>query len=242
MIIEQTINKMNRIKLFEMAAKFQEMSTSGSIDHLSNQELISYLVDCEYTIRENRKRSRLLRQAGLKYQSHLEELDYQAKRNLNKSMILEFTNHRWVKNKQNILISGPTGIGKSFLACALGYHCCDHGIKTLYMRMNRYLDEVFKHRGLGDILEYYQKLSKFTVLIIDDFGMTQLKKSASLDFLDLIEDRYLTTSTIITSQLPLEKWYDTFSDGTVADAVCDRIFHNAYKIELDGDSMRRTRK
>jgi len=240
MLIEQTINKMNQIKLFQMSEKLQQMDASGTLNDLSNQEFISYLVDCEYVDRENRKRTRLLRQAGLKYQAHIEELDYRLQRNLDKSYILELTRHRWIKNKQNILISGPTGIGKSFLACALGYHCCDYGIKTLYLRMNRYLEEVNKHKGLGEIIEYYQKLSKFTVLIIDDFGLSTLKKVESLNFLDLIEDRYLNVSTIITSQIPLDKWYEVFTDGTVADAICDRIFHNAHKIELHGDSMRKT--
>ncbi|MDD5551486.1 MAG: IS21-like element helper ATPase IstB [Candidatus Omnitrophica bacterium] len=237
--MEQTIQQMQSMKLYDMANKFKEMISGTNYQDLSHADFISHLIGSEYIGRENRKKTRLLRQAQLKYQSHTEEIDYHSNRGLNKSVILELSTNRWVIHNQNILISGATGVGKSFISCALGQKCCENGITVYYLRASKLMDEIHQARGLGNYLDYLRKLSRFKVLILDDFGVSNWNKKDSSDFLDIIEDRYQTAPIIISSQLPFNDWYNIFGDDTIADAVCDRIFHNAYKIELKGDSMRK---
>lgn len=239
MIIAQTIHKMRTMKFYDMAEKLKEMSGSALYQGLSPEEIISLLIDAEYTGRENRKRSRLLKLAQMKYQSHIEEIDYHSVRGLDKSVMTELINMRWVENYQNVLIHGPTGIGKSFIACAIGMKSCEHGVSVFYIRMPKLMNEINQSRGTGNYLGYLKKLSRYRVLIMDDFGLSQLNKKESVDFLDVIEDRYQTSSVVISSQLPFEHWHQIFSDETIADAICDRLFHNTYKIKMKGESMRK---
>ena len=239
MTTEQTIHKMNQMKLCNMAEKYQQFASNPQYRNLLLEEGVTYLVDAEYTGRENRKRIRLLQQAHLRYPAHIEEIDYQSRRTLDKSRMLDLSELKWVDHKQNILVHGPTGVGKSYIISALGSKCCEDGISVYYIRTPKLLDEINQSRGTASYLNYLKKLARYQVLIIDDLGIAPLNKKESADFLDIVEDRYQLSSLIISSQFPFENWYRLFSDETIADAICDRLFHNAYKLQISGDSMRK---
>ena len=168
-----------------------------------------------------------------------EEIDYRTARGINKAKLASLQNDEWLLAHQNIIITGPTGIGKSFLACAFGQRACRNGRTVYYFRWSRMLSNIHAARGDGTYLKYLNKLGKVKLLIIDDFGMNSLSDTDRKDLMEVIEDRYTTASTVITSQLPVKDWHDFIGDPTIADAVCDRLFHAAHIIELKGDSMRK---
>ena len=236
----QIIKKLYEMKIIGMAKGYEEKRNKPDHKDLSFEEYFALLVEDEYLYRKNQRQARLLQIAKLKFPSAcFEEIDYRAARGLNKSKLLGLQNEEWLTVNQNILITGPTGIGKSYLACAFGQRACRNGHSVYYYRWPRMLGDMYSARGDGTYLKYLNKLGRVRLLIIDDFGINSLNDTDRKDFLEVVEDRYSTGSTIITSQLPVKEWHTFIGDGTIADAVCDRLFHNAHSIEMKGGSMRK---
>lgn len=236
----QTITKMHEMKLHGMARSFQDRRAKPDHQDLSHDDFIGLLIDDEHIQRQNNRQRRLLQMAKLKFSSAaLENIDYQQSRGLLKTKIAGLQNSQWLEKHQNILISGATGVGKSYLACAFGQWACRNGFTAHYGRWPRMLGDILAAKGEGNYLKYLQKLTKVNLLIIDDFGINSMSDTDKKDLMEIIEDRYMTGSTIIASQLPVKDWHAFIGDPTIADAVCDRLFHVAHKFELKGGSMRK---
>jgi DNA replication protein DnaC len=231
---------MQEMKLRGMAGSFEQRRDKPDHQDLSHDEFVGILVDEEYVYRQNTRQKRLLRLAKMKFPSAcLENIDYQHTRGLVKNKIIGLQNMEWLDKHQNILITGATGVGKSYVACAFGQMACRNGNTVHYSRWPRMLGDMLAAKGEGNYLKHLQKLAKVQLLIIDDFGLSSLNETDRKDFLEIIEDRYMTGSTIITSQLPLKEWHSFIGEQTTADAICDRLFHVAHKFELKGGSMRK---
>jgi DNA replication protein DnaC len=236
---QETINKMNHMKFYGMAGSFAQRLNNTQHQDLAHEEFVALLIDDEWITRENRKLKRRLRNAKFKVSATLDALDYQIKRGLNKSKMMDLTTLKWLHHHQNIVITGPTGVGKSFIAQALGHHACQGGFASFYIRLSLLLDQLMLERAQGTFARYLAKLKKHDILILDDWGMAPLKPQESQDLLDVIEDRYEIKSTIVTTQLPIKHWHEFIQNDTVADAICDRLIHNSYKIDLKGESVRK---
>lgn len=242
MLNEQTVTKMESMNLTGMAQAFKEFMEKPKCADLTHEEFIGLLLDAELTARENRRLHRLLGNARLKHQACIEDIDYRQSRGLHKQIILELSNCNWIENHQNVLICGPTGVGKTFLACAVGTAACRKGYTVFYTRAPKLFTMMFAARADGSYLKTLGKLAKFNLLIIDDLGLSPLNDTERKDLLEIVEERHMDSSTTIASQLPIKDWYQIIGDPTIADAICDRLLHNAYKIELKGESMRKSTK
>jgi DNA replication protein DnaC len=241
MLDQQTMSILHSLKLFGMARSLEERLADSNQAALSHAEFVGLLVQDEKIYRDNLRLRRLLRKAKLRQEASLEDIDYRAARGISQQVMLELSNPQWVAAHHNVLISGPTGVGKSFIACALGNAAARAGYTVLYMRAPRLFETLQQSRGDGSHLKALARLSRVQLLIIDDFLLIQLSDIERRDLLEVIEDRYLTGSTIIASQCPIKDWHPNIGDPTLADAICDRLLHNAYKIEMRGDSMRTRR-
>jgi len=239
MLNEQTIAALNALKLFGIARGFEERLNHPSHTELSHAEFIGLLVQDEKTYRDNQRLKRLLKNAKLRQQAALEDIDYRHPRGLSKQVMLEISDTRWMDAHRNVLITGPTGIGKSYLSCALGNFAARAGYTVLYLRAPRLFETLHQAHGDGSHLKTLTRLAKVQLLIIDDFLLTPPSDCERRDLLEIVEDRYQSGATVITSQCPIIDWHPNIGDPTLADAICDRLFHNAYKIELRGDSLRR---
>lgn len=241
MVNEQTAMKMEELRLFGMAQCFRDLVGKTDASELTHQEFAGMLIDAESNVRENKRLKRLLGNARLRQQACIEDIDYKHNRGIHKRTITELLSCSWINNKQNILVSGATGVGKTYLACAIGNYACRRGFSVFYVRAPRLFTTLFQSRGDGSYLKQLSKLSRYNVLIIDDIGLSIMNETERKDFLEIIEDRHLNGSTIIGSQLPIKEWYQVIGEPTIADAVCDRLLHNAYKLELNGESMRKSK-
>jgi DNA replication protein DnaC len=239
MLTHPTLNKLQALKFTGMANAFAEQMQMPDIDELTFEERLGLLVDREITERDNRRLSSRLRRAKLKHNAALEDIDYRQPRGLDKSLIQSLAACQWLKEHLNILITGPTGVGKTWLACALAHKACREGYTALYQRLPRLLQEMAIAKGDGRYPKLLATLAKTEVLILDDWGLTKLTAEHRRDLLEILEDRHGVRSTLATSQLPIEKWHDIIGDPTLADAILDRLVHNAYKINLKGGSMRK---
>jgi DNA replication protein DnaC len=237
---EQTIEKMQKLKLFGMARAFQNLIQQKQ--NLTPDEMLAYLIDSEWDFKQNRKLERLLKSAKFRYQASFEEIDFNANRNLDKNQLLRMSDCSWITKKENILITGPTGVGKSYIACALGHNACLYGYKVLYSNAIKLFTQLKYCKADGTYIKEIEKIKNTDVFIIDDFGLEPLDFQNSISLLEIFEDRYNKKSTVISSQLPFKNWYDIITDKTIADAICDRIIQNTHKIELKGESLRRKRK
>jgi DNA replication protein DnaC len=239
MLTHPTLDKLQRLKFTGMAAALAEQMQMPDIEELAFEERLGLLVDREITERENRRLSSRLRRARLKHNAALEDIDYRHPRGLDKSLIQSLAACRWVTEHLNILITGPTGVGKTWLACALAQKACREGHTALYLRLPRLLQEMAIAKGDGRYPKLLTALARTDVLVLDDWGLAKLAGEQRRDLLEILEDRYGARSTLATSQLPVEKWHDSIGDPTLADAILDRLVHNAYKINLKGGSMRK---
>ncbi len=239
MLNEQTISTLNALKLFGMARGFAQRLADTRQSELSHAEFVGLLVEDEKAYRDNKRLGRLLKNARLREQAALEDIDYTHPRGLNRQLMLELCQTQWIAAHRNALICGPTGVGKSFISCALGNMAARAGYTVLYARAPRLFETLQQSRGDGSHLKTLTKLGKVQLLIIDDFLLTPLVECERRDLLEIAEERYGSGSTVVTSQCPIKDWHPNIGDPTLADSICDRLLHNAYRIELRGESMRR---
>jgi len=241
MLDQQTMSILHSLKLHGMASSFEKRLADSNQATLSHDEFVGLLVQDEKLYRDNLRLRRLLKKAKLRQEASLEDIDYGAPRGLSQQAMLELANPEWVPAFRNVLVSGPAGVGKSFIACALGNAAARAGYTVLYVRAPRLFETLQQSRGDGSHLKALARLSRVQLLIIDNFLLTPLSDSEWRDLLEVIEDRYQAGATIIASQCPISDWHPNIGDPTLADAICDRLLHNAYKIEMRGDSMRTRR-
>lgn len=237
-----TIQKLEEMRLSGFTRAYREIMETGKDKDFTSDEIISLLVQAEWEDRYNRRLKRLTTRARFRYQASIEQVDYLAKRGLDKNQLQRLSSCNWIAGKQNLIITGPTGLGKSFLASALGHQACQQGYKVLYRNCSKMFDQLKVARADGSYFKETDRIEKQDLLILDDFGLKALDNSQRLILLDLIEDRHGKRSTIITSQLPVNKWYDIIGEPTIADAILDRLVHSAHRIELNGDTMRKKYK
>ena len=210
---------------------------------LAFDERFGLLVDAEWIDRQNKRLARNLREAKLRLSDAcIEGIDYPPRRKLDKAVIRSLASCTWVHEHQNVVITGPTGVGKTYIACALAQQACRKGYRALYRRVPRIFDEILLARADGTYPRWLAKVARFDVVVLDDWGLVPLADSERRDLLEIMEDRYGNRSTILTSQMPVEQWHDQVGDPTIADAFCDRLLHNAHRIELHGPSRRQEKK
>ena|SRR5437867_8105804 len=239
MLIEPTLDSLNRLKLHGMATALSEQLTQSSTHGLSFEERLGLLVDRELTYRDNRRLTRLLQLAQLKQRACLEDIDLRSRRGLDRAQLASLASCDWVRAAHNLIVHGPTGSGKTFLACALAHQACRQGLSALYLRAPRLFEELNLCHADGSFRKRLAALAKVSLIVIDDFAISPIGPRERSDLLEVLDDRVGTRSTIITSQLPIEHWHDYIADPTLADAILDRLLHSAHKLHLQGESMRK---
>lgn len=239
---EVTLEKMGRLRLYGMRESFRAILESKTSEKFTVDQLMATLVEAEWEEQENRKTDRLVKNAGFRYQSSLEEIDYSHPRNLDRNQVLRLVDCNYLRRAENVLVTGATGLGKSYLISALGHQACLMGYKVLYRNTQKLFDALKISKVDGSYLKEIKRIEKQDLLILDDFGLQPLDNMSSLTLMEIIEDRFAKKSVIIGSQLPLEKWHDIITEKTVADAILDRLLNASHKIILKGDSMRRKKR
>lgn len=241
MLQHPTLDRLDAMGFTGMAKAFAELASNPEADRLSHAEWLALLLDREWTMRHDRKLAARLRFAKLRHQAAPEDVDYRSSRGLDRALFLKLLAGDWIAAHDNLVICGPTGVGKSWLACALGHKACRDDRSVLYQRVPKLFSSLALARGDGRHAQILTKISSVQLLILDDWGLEPLDAKARHDLLEILEERYGRRSTIITSQLPVSVWHEVIGDPTYADAILDRLVHNAHRIELNGDSMRRAK-
>lgn len=242
MLTQPTLEKLAELKLYIFAQAWQAQQADAEIAELSFDERLALLVDAEWMDRQNKRLARNLREAKLRIsQACIEEIDYPASRKLDKKLIRQLATCSWIEEHHNVLVTGPTGTGKTFVACALAQQACRKGYRAFYRRASRLFDELTLARAAGTYPRLLAKIARIDVLVIDDWGLVRISEAQRRDLLEIIEDRHGLKSTILSSQLPVAQWHDHIGDPTIADAICDRLLHNAHRVVLQGPSRRRTK-
>ena len=241
MLIEQTLEKMNVMKLSGMAEGLRQQLGSAEHVKLAFDDRLGLLVDAEWIAREQRKLAKRLRAAKLRYPASIEDVDFKHPRGLDRQQVLSLSNGGFVQSRHNLVITGPTGVGKSYLACAFVERACRLGYKASYVRLPRLLQQLAVGRGDGSYARVLDRLARLDLLAIDDWLLAPLRDTERRDLVEVIEDRSERVSTLIASQLPTKDWHASIGDPNLADAICDRLLHNAHRIELKGASKRRTK-
>jgi len=242
MLNQQTFDKLHSMKLHGLADAFRAQLETTETGQLSFEERFALLVDQQWLWKENRALARRLRAAHLKELGVIEDVDYQHARGLDRKLVRTLSSSDWVRQHQSVLLLGPTGIGKSWLACALAQKACRDGFSVLHKRTSELFRELAVAHADGSIGRLLLRLSRIDVLLLDDFAMAPLKDAERRDFLEICDDRYQRRSLILTSQMPVAHWHEQIGDPTIADSILDRLIHNAYRIELKGESLRKKRR
>ena len=240
MSLSLTLSRLRELRLGAMAKALErQLEQSSTYDDLSFTDRVGLLVERECVEREGRRQQRLVREAHFRLRAHLGDIDYRHPRNLNKSRIAQLGEGEWVEKARNLLITGPCGCGKTWIACALGHNACLRGIRVRYYRISRLFLSLAQARADGSYRKLLGQLGKTGLLIIDDWGLEKLSQPQRYDLMEIMDDRYGESSTVMISQLPVSEWYGTIGDNTLADAILDRIVHNSHRLELGGESMRK---
>lgn len=240
MLTNQTLQTLRSLKLTGMADGLeQQLAQPSTHEELGFEERLALLVDRETTHRHNNKNSRLLKVAKLKLNAYPEDIDYSHPRGLHKSQLADLLSSHWIHQHHNVLITGPTGCGKTYLGCVLATQACRHGLSVRYYRTSRLLEALSIAHGDGRFGKLIQQLAKTDLLVLDDWGLEKMTLGQRNDLLEIMEDRHGLRSTLITSQLPVNQWHKAIGDATLADAILDRLLHNSHKLKLKGESMRK---
>ena len=242
MSLSQTLSRLRQLRLGAMAGALErQCEQPNTYDELSFTERVGLLVERECIEREQRKQSRLIRDARFRLRAHLSDIDYTHSRNLRKAQIAELGEGDWIDRARNLLITGPCGSGKTWIACAVGHNACLRGITVRYYRVSRLFLALSQAKADGSYNKLLAKLARVRVLIIDDWGLEKITTAQRYDLMEIMDDRYGESSTVVISQLPVSEWHGIIGDNTVADAILDRIVHNSHRLELGGESMRKTK-
>ncbi|WP_177760868.1 IS21-like element helper ATPase IstB [Flavobacterium sp. I3-2] len=238
---EATVIKLNQMNLKGMCNAFKSTIENGNVDRYTIDQMVSILVDAEWDDRHNRRIERSIKNAKFHYKANIESLNFDSSRSLDRTQILRLADCEFVNKNQNVLITGSTGVGKSYLGTALGYQACIEGYKVSYFNTSKLFAKLKMAKADGSYLKELAKLERQDVIILDDFGLQALDSQNRITLLEIIEDRHNNGSIIVTSQIPVQGWYDIIGEKTIADAILDRLIHNAHRIELQGESMRKKR-
>lgn len=242
MLTHPIMEKLQAMNFYGMRKAFEDQLEMADIGKLSFEERFGLLVDREKTEREGRRLKIRLQKAKLRHNASMEDIDFNHPRRLDRQLILSLSSCEWLKAHHNVFIMGPTGIGKSYLACAIAHKACREGYSALYLRLPKLFSELSLAKGDGRYGKLLSRFARTDLLVLDDWGLSKLNKEQQRDFLEIVEDRYEVGSTIITSQLKVSHWHEVIDDPTLADAILDRVVHNAYKMDLEGDSMRKKKR
>lgn len=236
---QETLDKMRQMRLQGMYSAFKTSMDSFKSESMTTDQFVAWLVSNEWDDRCNRMIERLIRQASFRYKASMEEMDYSIDRGLERNLLERLAELTFVKESKDLFITGSTGTGKSYIAIALGYRACQKGLKVLYANTAKLMGQLKVAKAKGNILQELKRIERTDLLILDDFGIQPFDAGSRMNLMDIIEDRHGKKSTLITSQAPVKEWYDIIGDKTIADAVLDRIVHQAIRIELHGDSIRK---
>ena len=239
MLNQPTIDKLYELRLFGMARALEEQNGSSKYETLGFSDRLGLLVDRERAERDSTRLRLRLKQAKLRLTAAIEDVDFRHPRGLDKSLVLSLAGCQWIREQQNVIITGPTGVGKSYLACALAHKACREGYRALYLRAPRLFDDLAMAKADGRYRKILAAYTRLDLLVIDDWGLANLTEEQRRDILEILEDRHGLRSTLIASQLPIEKWHKVIGDPTLGDAILDRLVHNAHKLSLKGDSLRK---
>lgn len=239
MLIHPTVERLRSLGLTAMADTVVELQNNPEAAAMPHADWLGLLIDREVTARDNRRLTRRLTNAKLRQAATVENVDYRTARGLDRSLFQTLTSSQWIRDCNHLAIVGPTGTGKSWLACALGHKACRDGFSVLYKRVSRLFADLAQARGEGRLVRLIASLERVNLLILDDWGPEPLAADQRRDLLEIVDDRYDKGSLLITSQVPVSQWHDVIADPTLGDAILDRIIHNAHRIELKGDSLRR---
>lgn len=235
----QTVEKLRQMRIGAMAELHLQHVKNNTMDRCTPDEYLGLLTDHEWESRQNQKTDRLLKQAAFRQKASVEEVDFSPSRNLDKNMFSRLATLDFIKRKENVIVTGASGVGKSYLAQALGYQACFNGLKVIYSNTARLFTRLKLSKSDGTYLKELKKLQKTDLLILDDFGLHPLDNHCREALMDIIDERYNQSSTIIVSQIPVSVWYDIIGEGTIADAILDRIVNSSHRIDLKGESMRK---
>jgi len=238
----ETLSKMSKMRLYGMAKAFENMLTTSSRMDLTIDEAITHLIDSEWDDKHKRRLDRLIKGARFRYKASLDEIEYTSERGLDKNQILRLSNCCWIDNGEDILITGATGVGKSFIGTALGYQACNYGYSVGYFSSSRIFNELTHGKKDGTYIKTLQRIMRKQVLIFDDFGLEKLNQVSRMALLEIIEERHKVKPTIIITQLPVPLWHEAIGEPTIADAIMDRLVYNSHRIDLKGESIRKKKQ
>ena len=239
MNINATFEKLGQLRLHGFENAYREIYDNAKQESFTLDEIIAHLVDAEFDDKYNKKLNRLIKRAKLKQQASFEQINLHHPRGIDKNNLLRLQNCDWITKSRDLLITGPTGVGKSFIACALGFQACTKEYKVMYVTANKMFNQLIMAKADGTYLKLIDTISKQDLVIIDDFGLKEIDNKQCIMMMDIIDDRHGRKSTLITSQLPVKSWYDCFTEPTIADAILDRLTNGSYRINLQGESMRK---
>ena len=239
MLLHPTLEKLTTLRFTGMAAALDEQMQMNTLDDLGFEERLGILLDREMAVRQTRRMNTRLRKARLRQEGCIEDIDFRHPRGLDKSLVMRLADCEWIKEHHNLIITGPTGVGKTYLACAFAQKACREGYSTLYLRITKLFEDLALAKGDGRYLKLLASFAKADLLVLDDYGLEPLGREQRHDLLEILEDRHGLKSTLVTSQLPIEHWHEQIGDPTLADAILDRLVHSAHKIKLNGESMRK---